>query len=131
MELLETKNNIDKMYHLLLKYGLIRSNNPGRAIPVGAVETKPFAKLRWNNAKKGERITLENDSTLVFLKEQGYTFRSAFGNHGFIKGAHYWEIIADKRTENELKIGIAVRPHETFNLDTAFCDDQCGFAFYG
>jgi hypothetical protein len=44
-------------------------------------------------------------------------------------GVHYWEIIADDRTENELKIGIATK--KDFNLNSAFCDFEFGYAYYG
>jgi hypothetical protein len=39
-----------------------------------------------------------------------------------MNGVHYWEIIADRRTENELKIGIT--KNINFNYDTVkilFC----------
>ena len=44
-------------------------------------------------------------------------------------GVHYWEIIADDRTENELKIGISTR--KDFNPNSAFCDYEFGYAYYG
>ena len=44
-------------------------------------------------------------------------------------GIHYWEIIADERTDNELKIGISTKLD--FNYNTAFCDYDFGYAFYG
>ena len=34
----------------------------------------------------------------------------------------------DKRTENELKIGVSVG--NAFNMDSAFCDLETGFAYY-
>ena len=34
-------------------------------------------------------------------------FRTFFGNIEFMEGIHYWEIVADARTEHELKIGIS------------------------
>lgn len=43
-------------------------------------------------------------------------------------GTHYWEIIIDSRTENELKIGVAV--NNVFNFDSAFCDYDFGFGYY-
>lgn len=36
-------------------------------------------------------------------------FRTVIGDTPFMGGVHYWEIIADDRTENELKIGISTR----------------------
>lgn len=51
----------------------------------------------------------------VFLKESSYIFRTVLSDKVFIffdyfqpfeSGIHYWEIEADSRTENELKIGV-------------------------
>lgn len=44
-------------------------------------------------------------------------------------GIHYWEIIADDRTENELKVGVATKGD--FNFNSAFCDYEFGYSFYG
>ena len=44
-------------------------------------------------------------------------------------GKHYWEVVADARTEHELKIGVATQ--QTFSPNTAFCDFEFGFGFYG
>lgn len=63
------------------------------------------------------------------LKEPAYVFRTAIGTTGFNSGQHYWEIIPDARTENELKIGVTTTT--AFDLNTAFCDHIFGFAYYG
>jgi E3 ubiquitin-protein ligase NRDP1 len=42
----------------------------------------------------------------AFLSEDTYLFRTALGNKAFYEGTHYWEIVADAKTENELKIGV-------------------------
>jgi hypothetical protein len=39
--------------------------------------------------------------------EDDYVFRNFFGTVGFNEGIHYWEIIADARTEHELKVGVS------------------------
>ena len=44
-------------------------------------------------------------------------------------GTHYWEVHGDNRTENELKIGVACKTN--FNYNSAFCDFDYGFAYYG
>ena len=44
-------------------------------------------------------------------------------------GIHYWEIHADPRTENELKIGVSTT--KNFNYNSAFCDYEYGYSFYG
>ena len=69
------------------------------------------------------------DNTSVFLKEEAYVFRSVVSTDGFVSGKHYWEIHADGRTENELKIGVSGQ--QIFDFNTAFCDHKFGFAFYG
>jgi len=56
-------------------------------------------------------------------------FRTAISDVPLFNGIHYWEIIADDRTDNELKIGIACK--KDFNLNSAFCDYEFGFAYYG
>ena len=63
------------------------------------------------------------------LKEPAYVFRTALTATGFNGGIHYWEIIPDPRTENELKIGVSTT--NSFDLNTAFCDHAFGFAYYG
>ena len=50
-------------------------------------------------------------------------------NVSFNEGYHYWEIIADARTENELKIGVC--KNRDFDLKTAFSDYSFGWAYYG
>lgn len=56
--------------------------------------------LKWDNIHYGTGVAFESNKTLVFLKEQSYVFRSVVTSTGFTSGIHYWEIIADNRTEN-------------------------------
>jgi len=56
-------------------------------------------------------------------------FRTIIADKPFYGGKHYWEIIADNRTENELKIGVAKKLD--FNFNSAFCDYEFGYSFYG
>eukprot|EP01017_Pseudomicrothorax_dubius_P032623 TRINITY_DN4289_c0_g1_i3.p2 TRINITY_DN4289_c0_g1~~TRINITY_DN4289_c0_g1_i3.p2 ORF type:complete len:143 (-),score=27.25 TRINITY_DN4289_c0_g1_i3:147-575(-) len=56
-------------------------------------------------------------------------FRSVIGDTAMNGGVHYWEIHADSRTENELKIGVTTR--REFNINSAFCDYEHGFGYYG
>ena len=63
-----------------------------------------FEKLAANK-KSAENYTFDNRS--IYLREEGYIFRNIFGNVGFTEGIHYWEVIADARTEHELKIGVS------------------------
>ena len=46
-----------------------------------------------------------------------------------MNGINYWEIVADSRTENELKIGVCNSNFTNFN--SAFCDTPHGWAYYG
>jgi E3 ubiquitin-protein ligase NRDP1 len=56
--------------------------------------------LCWDPSLQGTGLVLSESNTHVFLKEQAYVFRTIVGNIGFSSGVHYWEIIADSRTEN-------------------------------
>ena len=83
----------------------------------------------WDTSKFGTGIVISESNTHVFLKEQPYVFRSVMGNIGFTQGINYWEIIADSRTENEIKIGVT--GSKEFDHNSAFCDHSFGFAYYG
>jgi hypothetical protein len=47
-------------------------------------------------------------------------FRTVLGTKPFRSGIHYWEILGNPQTENELKIGVTNNP--LMNYNTAFCD---------
>jgi hypothetical protein len=64
------------------------------------------------------------------LKEDDYYFRTFFGDVGLTEGIHYWEIIADARTEHELKIGVS-KQKDNCDQKTAFCDYSFGWAYFG
>jgi len=85
--------------------------------------------FRWDGARIGTGIEITNDKKTVFLKENAYMFRSVLSDTPMMEGIHYWEIHGDQRTENELKIGVSMR--KDFNYNTAFCDYEFGFAYYG
>ena len=85
--------------------------------------------LIWDKAHGGQGLSVENEGKLVMLKEPAYVFRTCIGTGGFTSGQHYWEIIPDSRTENELKIGITTTL--SFDFNTAFCDHVFGFSYYG
>lgn len=57
-------------------------------------------------------------------------FRTVMGDTAMNGGVHYWEIIADARTENELKIGVSTKK-DGLNFNSAFCDYEYGYAYYG
>lgn len=54
-----------------------------------------------------KEIKISSDHRSLYLKEDAYVFRTAFGNIPFSEGIYYWEIIADARSEHELKIGVS------------------------
>jgi hypothetical protein len=66
----------------------------------------------------------------LYLAEDEYYFRTFYGSKGFSAGIHYWEIVADARTEHELKIGVS-KKRELTEQKTAFCDYEFGWAFFG
>ena len=99
----------------------IPASNPNKGGNTGS--------LTWDPAKSGGGINLSEGNCHCFLKEQSYLFRSALANNGFTSGIHYWEILADSRTENELKIGVSTS--KDFDYNSAFCDYNFGFSFYG
>ena len=72
--------------------------------------------FKWDSDKCAQNIVLSEDNHVCILSEGGYCFRTVVGTVGFMGGVHYWEIHADSQTENELKIGVAMK--NTFNLNT-------------
>lgn len=52
-------------------------------------------------------IEISADQRLLYVKEDLYVFRNFFGDVEFNEGIHYWEIVADARTEHELKVGVS------------------------
>ncbi|CAD8093887.1 unnamed protein product [Paramecium primaurelia] len=88
-----------------------------------------YPVFKWDRQRMGTGITFSDGDTKIFLKEQAYMFRTAIATHGFEKGIGYWEIEADEKTENELKIGVSTC--RDFNYNTAFCDFEFGWAYYG
>jgi hypothetical protein len=54
-----------------------------------------------------KEVKLSVDERTLYLKEDDYVFRTVYSNTEVTEGIHYWEIIADARSEHELKIGIS------------------------
>ena len=75
--------------------------------------------FKWDSANCAPSIVLSEENRNCYLAEGGYCFRSVIGNVEFKHGIMYWEIHADPKTENELKIGVSNR--NIFNLNTVFC----------
>lgn len=56
--------------------------------------------LQWDSTRCGTGIVFQNKGTIAYLKQSSYVFRSVITSTGFMNGQHYWEIIADNRTQN-------------------------------
>ena len=85
--------------------------------------------FNWDPKFASDVIEISANNRVLYLKEEQYIFRSVIADKSFNEGIHYWEIIADGRTENELKIGVC--KNRDFDLKTAFCDYSFGWAYYG
>jgi len=85
--------------------------------------------FKWDPKHCGTNIVLSDNGSSAWLKENSYIFKTVLGDQGFLEGVHYWEIQADSRTENELKIGVSLK--NDFDSNSAFCDFDYGFAYYG
>ena len=86
-------------------------------------------EFSWDPDNSSKEITFSSDGRHAFLYETNYLFRTMISNRPFMDGQHYWEIIADARTEHELKIGVTTE--QKFSVSNAFCDYEFGFGFYG
>jgi len=92
---------------------------------VGVVITR----FEWDTTIIPKEVKISNDHRRIYLKEDDYVFRTVYGNQPFKEGIHFWEIIADARSEHELKIGIS--GEIITNLKAAFSDYEYGWAFFG
>lgn len=102
----------------------------GNNAPINDLDYSPgITHFKWDSSKKGQGIQVFNNGDSLLLSETCYAFRTIIANTPFNSGVHYWEIVADRRTENELKIGIT--KNLNFNFDTSFSDYNFGWAFYG
>jgi hypothetical protein len=70
-----------------------------------------LTRFIWDTTILPKEVKITSDFRGIYLKEDDYVFRTAYGNIPFAAGIHYWEIIADARSEHELKIGVSA-----FNL---------------
>ena len=83
----------------------------------------------WDKENSSKDIQYSSDFRHAFLFESNYYFRTIISNRPFMSGVHYWEIIADGRTEHELKVGVTCQ--QKFNVNSSFSDYEFGFAYYG
>ena len=65
-----------------------------------------YQEFAWDPENSSKEVQLSADSRHLFLCESNYYFRTVVANRPFADGVHYWEIIADARTEHELKVGV-------------------------
>ena len=63
-------------------------------------------EFSWDTDNSSKEINFSSDYRHAFLQENNYLFRTMISNRPLLGGHHYWEIIADGRTEHELKIGV-------------------------
>ncbi len=52
---------------------------------------------------------MNGDNRVLYLKEDDYLFRTVYAETPLNEGIHYWEIVADSRSEHELKIGVSAK----------------------
>jgi E3 ubiquitin-protein ligase NRDP1 len=83
----------------------------------------------WDKEFLPKQVELSIDDRQLYLTEEEYVFRTVYGNTPFNEGIHYWEIVADARSEHEIKTGIATKREK--NQDASFSDFQHGWAFFG
>ncbi|CAD8085107.1 unnamed protein product [Paramecium primaurelia] len=141
VQLFENASDHKKQYEIIKKFQPKLSGSQSGSInlsnnkSIQIIQIQPSMNIegglnfKWDKNKCGSGILLTSGDTCVFLKESSYIFRTVLGDQGFENGVHYWEIEADSRTENELKIGVC--QGNNINLNAAFCDLNQGFAYYG
>jgi len=96
---------------------MIKAVSGNNIMPINDLGYSPgITYFKWDQFKKGQGIQIYNNAESLFLNETCYAFRSIAANQPFMNGVHYWEIIADRRTENELKMGLT--KNINFNYDT-------------
>lgn len=82
---------------------------------------KTKTHFRWDPNYAACNIEVSGDRRYIFLKEDTYQFRSIVADTGFERGLHYWELVADYKTDNELKVGVT--KNREFDVQaTAFSD---------
>ena len=57
--------------------------------------------FEWDISSMPKEVKYSHDKRSIYLKEDDYVFRTVYGNIPLSEGIHYWEIIADARSEHE------------------------------
>jgi E3 ubiquitin-protein ligase NRDP1 len=86
-------------------------------------------KYVWDESTLPKEVKMSDDQRSLYLQEDDYLFRTVYANIELNEGIHYWEIIADARSEHELKIGVSGQ--KLMNQKAAFSDYEYGWAFFG
>lgn len=86
-------------------------------------------KFAWDKDTLPREVKMTGDARSLYLQEDEYLFRTVYANLEVNEGIHYWEIIADSRSEHELKIGVAGK--KLMNQKAAFSDYEYGWAYFG
>lgn len=68
-----------------------------------------FIEFTWDPEVSAKEVQFSADCRHIFLCESNYYFRTVVASRPFTEGVHYWEIIADSRTEHEIKIGVTTQ----------------------
>lgn len=61
----------------------------------------------WDRSTLPKEVKMSDDDRSLYLQEDDYLFRTVYSSIELNEGIHYWEIIADARSEHELKIGVS------------------------
>ena len=64
-------------------------------------------RFAWERDTLPKEVKATDDMRCLYLNEDDYLFRTVYANIELREGIHYWEIIADARSEHELKIGVS------------------------
>ena len=104
----------------------IPNSGPSADIYHGTYEINEFT---WDTSSAPPSVMFFAEKRVALLNDAEFVYRNVFGSNGFISGSHYWEIIIDSMTQNELKIGVS---KERSNLISgAFSDNISGYGYYG
>lgn len=68
-----------------------------------------ISQFSWDTDTLPKEVKMASDQRSLYLKEDDYLFRTVYANIAFTEGIHYWEIVADSRSEHELKIGVSAQ----------------------
>lgn len=117
------KNNVDEIVHrdcekrISNLKSMLKAVSGKSNITINDNEySSGITNFKWDLNKKGQNIQIYNSGEGLLLHETCYAFRTVVSCTSFSSGVHYWEIIADRRTENELKVGVT--KNINFNYDT-------------